>query len=357
MEEILQKKFFHNTIEHWLISVAILVATIIFARLIYRFVNFTLKQFTARTKSRLDDVILEQLQSPAILSIILAGLWFSIDRLHFTNKIDNAVNRAFVMLIALVITWLFVRIVNALIKEFLVPYSQREDNNLDVQLINLIQQVVKIVLWSLGIIAGLNNAGFNVGALIAGLGIGGLALALAAQDTVKNMFGGVILFLDKPFKLGDRIIIEGFDGHVCEIGIRSTRLKTLEGRIVTIPNGHFSEKPIENFTQGPHFRVVNVLGLVYNTSFEKMQMAIEILKQISHERKDVMAEEPIIFFEQFADFSLNLKFIYFIKPGQENFKIRSEINFEILKRFNQAGLEFAFPTRTVIMQPSANSPN
>lgn len=352
MEEFLQKKFFHNTIEHWLISIAILMATTLFARVIYRFVNFTLKQFTARTKSRLDDVILEQLQSPAILSIVLTGLWFSIDRLHFTSKIDNAVNRAFVLLIALVITWLFVRIVNALIKEFLIPYSKRDDNNLDEQLISLIQQVVKIVLWSLGIIAGLNNAGFNVGALIAGLGIGGLALALAAQDTVKNMFGGVILFLDKPFKIGDRVIMEGYDGYICEIGIRSTRLKTLEGRLVTIPNGHFSEKPIENFSQGPHFRVVNVLGLVYSTTPEKMEEAISILKQISLERKEVFADEPVIFFEQFADFSLNLKFIYLIKPGQENFKIRSEINFEILKRFNQAGLEFAFPTRTVVMQPA-----
>jgi MscS family membrane protein len=349
MQEFLKYKFFHNTVEHWLISFAILAASILFARLLYRLVNFALKQITIRTSTKLDDIILEQIQRPAILSIILSGLWFSLERLHFTNKIDNAIHRAFILLIAVVLTWAFARVVNAIIKEILIPYSRRDDNKLDEQLIGLIQQVVRIFLWTLGIVVGLNNAGFDVGALIAGLGIGGLALALASQDTVKNMFGGVILFLDKPFKIGDRVLIDGFDGTISEIGIRSTRMKTMEGRLVTIPNAYFSEKPIQNFTQGAHFRVVNLLGLVYNTTPEKMQEAISILQDISRENREYMAEDALIFFEQFGTHSLDIKFIYCIQPERDVFKIRSDINFQILQRFKQAGLEFAFPTRTVLI--------
>lgn len=349
MDEILQHKFFHNTVEHWLISLSIVFGTVLFARLIYRLVNFTIKQFTSRTATKLDDVILEQLRPPVIFAIILTGLWFSINRLRFPSKVEHAVERAFVILISIVITWLLVRVINALIKEFLLPYSQRGETNLNEQLIRLIQQVVKVVLWSLGLIVGLNNAGFDVGALIAGLGIGGLALALAAQDTVKNMLGGLILYLDKPFKVGDRIIIDSFDGVVCEIGIRSTRVKTLEGRLVTFPNGQLSEKPIENFSQGPNVRVTNVLGLVQSTTPEKVHEAIAILWQIAAEKKGDLSEDSVVLFEQFSAYALDIKFVYFIKPNADIAKVRTEVNLEILERFSKARIELAFPTRTIVV--------
>lgn len=347
MLSVFQQKFYHNTYQEWLMSAAILLATIILARLIYWFINFFLRQLTSRTATKLDDIILEQIKNPALFAIVLTGLWYSLERLHFTDKADANIQRAFTLLVAINITWGFVKVLTGLMKEFLVPYSRRDDNELDEQLMGLLQQVVKIVLWSLGIVVGLNNAGFDVGALIAGLGIGGLALALASQDTVKNMFGGVILFLDKPFQIGDRVIIDGMDGHVVNIGIRSTRIKTLEGRLVTIPNAYFSEKPIQNFSQGPHFRVVNTLGLVYNTPYEKMEEALAILKEVVKDN-EWLEGEPVVFFEQFGAYSLDIKFIYLIKINAAIFEVRSDINFKILKRFREAGLEFAYPTQTIV---------
>ncbi len=347
MLSVLQKQFYHNTLEHWLISLGILFGTIVLARVIYWFINFFLKQLTSRTQTKLDDVILEQFQRPAIFGIVLGGLWFSLERLHFTDRMDANIQRAFTLLIAINLTWLFVRILNALIKEFLLPYSQRDDNNLDEQLIRLLQQAVRIVFWSLGLVVGLNNAGFDVAALIAGLGIGGLAIALASQDTVKNMFGGIILFLDKPFKIGDRVLIDGLDGVIVEIGIRSTRIRTLEGRLVTIPNAYFSEKPIQNVTQGPNFRVMNTLGLVYDTPYEKMEEAIQILQEIA-KSNEWLEGDGVIFFEQYGAYSLDIKFNYFVKPGAEIFKVRNDINFLILKRFREAGLDFAYPTQTIL---------
>jgi len=345
MLTVFQHKFYNNSIEHWLISIGIVVGTVLFARFIYWFINFFLKQLTSRSSSQFDDVILDQLRSPALFAIMLAGLWFSLDRLKFTIKASANIDKAFTLLIAINITWLFVRILNALIKEFLVPYSQREDNNLDEQLIRLLQQAVKVILWSLGLVVGLNNAGFDVAALIAGLGIGGLAIALASQDTVKNMFGGVILFLDKPFQIGDRVMIDSMDGFVMDIGIRSTRMRTLEGRLVTIPNAYFSEKPIQNVTQGPFFKVSVSLGLVYDTPYEKMQEGITLLKDIAKSNPN-LAEESIIMFEDFNTYSMDIKFVFFIKPSEYIPQVRSDINFEILKRFTAAGLEFAFPTET-----------
>jgi len=346
MLSVFQQKFYHNTLEHWLISLAIVVSTILFARFIYWFVNFFLRQFALRTRSQFDDVILEQLKSPALFAIMLAGLWFALDRLHFTSKATANIDKAFTLLISINITWLLVRIVTALIKEFLLPYSQRNDNNLDEQLIRLLQQVVKVVLWSLGLVVGLNNAGFDVAALIAGLGIGGLAIALASQDTVKNMFGGVILFLDKPFHIGDRVVIDSMDGLVMDIGIRSTRIRTLDGRLVTIPNAYFSEKPIQNVTKGPFLKIHITLGLVYDTSFEKMTEAIEILKDIANKNPHLL-DDNVIFFENFSAYSMDIKCTFSIRPGVENAQVRSDINFQILKRFADAGLAFAYPTQMV----------
>ncbi|MCS6981747.1 MAG: mechanosensitive ion channel family protein [Flavobacteriales bacterium] len=349
MEEWWHSEVWHNPVQQWVISLSIVVLTALFAGLLYRILNHFLHQIARRTPTRLDDIILEQIRRPAILGIVLAGLWFALERLHFTDIIDRRIAKAFVILIALNITWAVTRVVSALIREVLMPYAQRDDNSLDIQRIKLLQQLSVLFIWALGIILGLQQAGFDVAALIAGLGIGGIAIALAAQDTVKNMLGGLILFMDKPFRLGDRIVIEGFDGHVQDIGIRSTRIKTLEGRIVTIPNAHFTEKPIENITTGPAFRVATNLGLVYHTSHEKLQEAITILQQIASSRDD-LEEGTCAFLEGFGEYALNIRFLYYIKPGADIFRVRNEINFEILKRFRQAGLEFAYPTRTIFME-------
>ncbi|MCW5909145.1 MAG: mechanosensitive ion channel family protein [Chitinophagales bacterium] len=345
--EFIQKQVYHNSIADWLVSALIITVTLIIARLLYILLSRVVKVFTSKTETKLDDLLVDKLETPAIFCTILIGLNVALERLHFTPASDTYIHRAFVFLTAISITWFLVRVVHALIEEYLRPYSQREDNQLDEQVIMLVERGASLILWTLGVIAGLNNAGFDVGALIAGLGIGGLALALAAQDTVKNIFGGVMVFLDKPFKLGDRIKIGSFDGFVDYIGIRSTRIKTLEGRIVTIPNAQFSDSPIENITIEPARRIVTVLGLVYETSPEKLQEAIRILRNISDTSTRVINTDTLVFFENFGAYSLDIKFVYFIRKGEEIFSVQSEINTEILKRFNEAGLQFAYPTQTL----------
>jgi MscS family membrane protein len=198
----------------------------------------------------------------------------------------------------------------------------------------------------MAIIIGLNNAGYDVAALIAGLGIGGLALAMAAKDTVSNVFGGFTIFTDQPFKINDRIKIAGFDGTVVEIGVRSTRLKNLEGRIVTIPNAKFADAPVENVSLEPSRKVKLDLGLTYAMTAEQMQSGMDLL-QVINAQNEHTEENPVISFNGFGDFAMNIMFIYYIKKGEDIAATQSEINMEILKQFNQAGLEFAFPTQTI----------
>jgi MscS family membrane protein len=203
-----------------------------------------------------------------------------------------------------------------------------------------------MAIWAIGVIVALNNAGYDVGALIAGLGIGGLALAMAAKDTVSNIFGGFTIFTDRPFTINDRVKVAGYDGVIREIGVRSTRLETLEGRVVTIPNSKFSDTPVENVTLEPSRKVSVNLGLTYDTTPEKMKQAMEILKEIANNHES-LEEKVLLSFNAFGDFAMNILFIYYIKSGADILAAQSDINMAILDRFNGAGLEFAFPTQTL----------
>jgi MscS family membrane protein len=205
----------------------------------------------------------------------------------------------------------------------------------------------------MGIIIGMDNLGIDITAMIAGLGIGGLALALAAQDMVKNIFGGIMIFIDKPFKIGDRIQINGFDGTVEEVGLRSTRVRTLEGRLLIINNSTFSDNTVVNVSAEHTRKVVLNLGMTYDTTPEQMQQSMDILKQIIIEHEILDIEETSIGFNAFGDFSLGILFIYRIKKEADILGTQTDINLEILKRFNAEGLEFAFPTQTVFKKEMA----
>lgn len=346
MKEFLSQDFYGNKIENWLISFGILIGGIIVAKICYWIIGKYVKKLTEKTKSKLDDLLIDKLEEPVVYGIGILGFFWGFQRLHFGQGVDNFFEHVFTIVFTLNITWLIVRTVDAIVEEYIMPFVERSDSDLDDQLMPLIRKVFKLILWCLGIIIGLNNAGFDVAALIAGLGIGGLALALAAQDTVKNIFGGIMVYLDKPFRIGDRIVISGFDGIVEEIGIRSTRIRTLEGRLITIPNGQFSESPIENISREPARKIVLNLGLVYETSPEQMQQALDILKQIALDNQSV-TNEPLVSFNNWGASSIGVMLVYFIEPGQDILQTQTNINLEILKQFNAAGLVFAYPTQTI----------
>lgn len=250
------------------------------------------------------------------------------------------------------ITWFLVKLTSALINEYLLPLSKEGSGNrrLDESMVLIVRRISVGIIWAIGIIMALNNAGVNVGTLLASLGIGGLAVALAAQDTLKNFFGGLTIFMDRPFRLGDRIIVSGMDGVVEDIGVRSTRLRTFDKRIITIPNYKIVDAAIENVSIEPMRRVVLKIGLTYNTPPEKMKEAIAILKNMPKKVLEIDSNEVNAYFTDFSESALIITYIYFIKKEADIMNTISKVNTEILDQFNAAGLDFAFPTRTVYIE-------
>jgi len=350
MNEFLERTFYGNTVWEWLISLLIIAGAFIGAKVLYWLFGNIVKRITKRTKSQLDDLLIDKIEEPIVLAFVLGGFWLGLSYLNLSEGFAGFMDKAFYVAITFDVSWLVVRLVDALIVEYLTPLVKKTDADLDDQLLPIVRKSLKAIIWIVAIVVGLNNAGYDVGTLLAGLGLGGLAFAMAAKDSVSNLFGGITVFMDKPFKINDRVQIDGYDGSITDIGLRSTKLKTLAGRIVTIPNHKFTDSYIENVTSEPSRKISLTLGLTYEMSHEDVQKAIDILKDLNKNSK-YTEDNCFAYFDTFGDFSLNISFTYYVKSEPDYWFLGpNEMNMQILKSFNEAGLEFAFPTQTIITQ-------
>ncbi|HQV53352.1 MAG: mechanosensitive ion channel family protein [Flavobacteriales bacterium] len=337
--------FLNNALELWLFGLSFAVGGWIAARLVYFILEQVLSKMASRTATKLDDILVGQLKEPIVLAVTLFGFYLGYNQLAFVPRVELWADRVFKVSLALTFTWLIARLLDALVQEYLLPRAERNETVvIESQLVPVVRSSIKLLVWGLGIVLAMNNAGYNVGALLAGIGIGGLALAMAAKDTVANVFGGITVFSDKPFKTGDRIRIEGHDGTVKEIGIRSTRIQTLDGPIVVVPNFKFNDTVLQNVTSEPSRKVKHDLGLIYDTAPSKIEEAIAILTQLVMDNQDVLLADHLASFTAFKDYSLNITFVYFIHNGADIFAVQTRIHLELMRRFAAASLEFAYPT-------------
>ena len=348
MEKLDSIIYFGNSLTSWLISLAFIVGSVILARIVNVIFSKVVKKYTASTENDLDDKIADQIEEPIAIAFVLLGFWLAYSHLVFEGS-GETIAKIFQIAFVLDLTWLVSRLLDTIVEGLLIRSAARSESSMINQIGPILRKTIRSVVWILGVITAMNNAGFDVAAMLAGVGIGGVAMAMAAKDFVANIFGGVTVFVDKPFKVGDRIVVNGIDGTVQEIGIRSSRLITLQGRLVTIPNNSFTNSPVENITAEPSRKVSITLGLTYDTAPEKVQLAVAILKEIVGNHSDT-ENDFTVWFSSFGDFSLNVSCTYYINKTGHWADTPGEINLTILEKFNAEKLDFAFPTQTIITQ-------
>ncbi len=347
--EFLDYPFLENSIKDWAIALGIILGTFVATKIVYWFIANIIKKLTSKTKTNLDDVLVEKLEKPIRYSILILGYWIAIHYVTISNsELLSFLEGIASLFLVLTLTSTASKIFDALVTEIVLPIVEKTEGGGDNYILPVLSKAVKGIIWAFGVIIGLDNIGFDITAMIAGLGIGGLALALAAQDSVKNIFAGVMIFVDKPFKVKERIQIQGYDGTVEEVGLRSTRIRTLEGRVVTIPNSTFTDNSVVNVTSQPALKVVLNLGLTYDTDEVGMQKGVDILREIVADHSAILEENCAAGFKDFGDFALGILFIYYVKPDANGLEAQNTISKEVLKRFNAAGLDFAFPTQTLL---------
>jgi MscS family membrane protein len=257
-----------------------------------------------------------------------------------------------------VMTWTAVRLVDLFVFWWgeRLRRSEREDA---IVLLRPARTAIRVTLVVVAVLFWFDNIGLKVSTLLAGLGVGGLAFALAAQDTLKNLLGSIMILLDKPYKVGQRIVAKGHDGIVEEIGLRSTRLRLLTGHQTTIPNDEMARIDIENIGQRPHIRRLTNIGITYDTPPEKIEKAVGIILKILDNHEGMDAEfPPRAYFSEYNPYSLNILVFYWYHPADYwgYMKFSQWVNLQIAKEFHQEGIKFAFPTSTTYLSQDGGQP-
>jgi MscS family membrane protein len=297
------------------------------------------------------EQICNSLSRPFSFLVFTIGVFLS--SLRLLNELNEdafaIALRTFFALMAFAVTWGIYRLVEVL-DHYLEILSSSSDNNLDNLLAGLIGKTLRFTIVFVAVLfIGQAILGLRITALVAGAGIAGLAVALAAKDTLANFFGSVMIMLDKPFTVGERVALDTLTGTVEKIGFRSTRIRSLSGHMYSIPNSKLADSIVENIAKRPYIKYSFDLTLVYDTSVEKMERAMEILHEILDNHEGFGEElPPRIYFTEFKDWALNISVILWFQ-STDYFHVqqwKNDINLEILRRFNEEGLDFAFPTST-----------
>jgi MscS family membrane protein len=248
-------------------------------------------------------------------------------------------------LITFVSTWLVLRITD-LAFEWWTERLLKAGSESATVLLRPVKTMSKIVIVLFGAMIWLDNLGFNITTLLAGLGVGGFAVALAAQDTLKNFIGSILILLDKPYMIGERILVKGHDGVVEEIGLRSTRIRELNGHQTIIPNDEMSRLNIENVGRRPHIRRSTTISIAYDTPLEKVEKAVGIIKGILDNHEGINPNfPPRVFFKEFAPTSLAIKMLYWYEPPKywDFVAFNERVNVQIMEEFEKEGIKLALP--------------
>ncbi|MGD8343864.1 MAG: mechanosensitive ion channel family protein [Desulfobacterales bacterium] len=304
-------------------------------------------------------LLLESIARPLSLFIWVYGIYLVLTPLflHFrrpdgTNLVNTVAREASELGAAVALVWFIFKLVS--IVDFkLKNWASSTDNALDDALAPLAGRTLRVFIVIIGSILIIQNlTGVKIGPLLASLGIGGIAVAFAAKDSIANFFGTLTILFDKPFQLGERITIDKYDGVVEDVGFRSTRIRTLTGHLVTIPNEKVVNTGVENIAKRPHIRWLTNITVTYDTAPDKVEKAVAVIKEILNDHEGMHPDfPPRVYFNGFNDWSLNIMVIAWYHPADywamQEWQQRTCL--EILRRFNDEGIDFAFPSRTLYL--------
>ncbi|RMG81758.1 MAG: mechanosensitive ion channel family protein [Bacteroidetes bacterium] len=364
MEEFLQQQFFGNSVEDYLWAIGFILLAIVFERFLSRTItNLIFKAFSKILKDVSKEEMFHILHKPLSWVVILIISYFATLHLEYPAEFDFGddpnkmsvrflLKKTYLSLFIIMFTWVVLRIVDA-IGIVLERRAEKTESMQDDQIIAFAKDMTKVLVIIFAAFIFLGKIfDVNVTSLIAGLGVGGLAVALAAKETLENLLGGFTIFLDKPFVIGDYVRVGNIEGTVERIGFRSTRIRTLEKSYLTVPNKKMVDAELDNFSLRTFRRVKMTIGLIYQTPPETIQAIIQEIQQLIDEHPHTN-QDGIVRFDQYGASSLDIMVLYFIDiiSFNEYTKIKEEINFKIMDIVKKhKDTDFAYPTQTIFIE-------
>ena len=351
--ELLQVSWLGNPLWQYLASLLYIVLALYASKLVDYLFQAQLKRLVRRTKTQLDDLLLDLAKGPVKIVCFVILLHIGLRVFAWPDWAMSFISNGLKIIVACSITYVALKCVDLGMGVWQKRLEAAEQGVLDMQLFPVIRKSLKIFIVVVATLVTTQNLGMNVTGLLASLSIGGLAIGLAAQDTLSNLFGAVALFADKPFRVGDRVQLDAIDGTVEAIGLRSTRVRNLDGHLVAIPNRTMANASITNVSKRPNIKTVMNVGVTYETPADKVERAMAIIDEIF--RPHPKTADLIISFNKFNDCSLNILVVHWWNSTDFNEYLGGfqKLNLELKRRFDAEGIDFAFPSQTVYVKNSA----
>ena len=337
----------HSDLVHWIACGILVLASILLRRAVTNIIFRGLKKLAERTETTLDDKLFPALEQPVAALVMVLGIYGALTVLKLSPAVDRLVNHGAIIALLAVLFWGLLRAGGAVL-DHLEEIAHEKQIGI-VHFMPLIKKALAALVVVFGVLMGMRSLGVDVGAVLTGLGIGGLAFAFAAQDTIANLFGSFVVVLDHPFKTGDYIRLGTNEGTVEDIGLRSTRLRSSARTQIVLPNKTVAAEPIINFTRMPQRRVDQTIGLTYNTTPDQMEAVLGDIRRILQDDPGVHQEFVAVNFTEYNASSLDVQIIYFTADPdfRRHLDIRERINLKIMRAVVARGLSFAFPTQTL----------
>ena len=350
----LRYQFWGNELWKYIFSLIYIFIAFYASKLLDYLTRIWLKKWTHKTESKLDDLLLDLLNGPVKIISFVIFLRIGLNVLAWPPVVQNVLGKSFTVIVAVTITYAVMKLVDLLMGYWHLRSAADSDPQFRAQIFPIIRKTLKAFVVVVAVLMTLSNIGVNITAAIASLSIGGLAVGLAAQDTLANLFGAVAILLDKPFRIGDRITLDNVDGMVETIGLRSTKIRNLDGHLVTIPNKTMGNATLTNVTSRPNIKTVMNIGITYDTRTEKVRQALAILDEIY--KANPRTKDLQVSFNKFADSALNIQIVHWWDSTdmKEYLAGMQEINLAIKERFDAERISFAFPTQTVYLKQDSN---
>ena len=351
MPDYMKQLIFGQEAYRYLAAFLIILASLVFRKIFDLYISKKLHSWAEKTKFEYDDILISALTPPINALVLSLGLFFAIfsfDLPHEPYNFPQFVTQAYHVALSLIAVWAAYRLCE-LLTEITRQFFSKQDDTLARQFTPLVRQSIRAIVLIVGSILIIQNLGYSVTSLIAGLGVGGLAIALAAQDTVANVFGTVVMFTDRPFQVGDWIKFGQVDGFVETIGFRSIKLRTWSNTIMVIPNKQITSEIIENCSKMKKRRVKMTIGIQYDSPVEKVRQLVTGIRSLLENEPDVNQEYMLVRFTDFGQSSLNI-FLYYVNNSTvwaEYLEVRERINLAIMEIVEGLELSFAFPSRTL----------
>lgn len=350
----LRHQYLGNELWKYLFSLVYIFLAFYISKFLDYATRVWLKRFAQRTQTQFDDLLLELLNGPIRVISFVIFLRIGLEVFAWPPTVGIFLGKGFTIIVAISLTYMVLKFVDLLMGYWKQRVKDDGDRAFDEQLYPIIRKSLKMFIVVVAVLVTLDNVGVNITAAIASLSIGGLAVGLAAQDTLANLFGAIAIFVDKPFRIGDRIQLEQVDGTVESIGLRSTRVRNADGFLVTIPNKTMGNEIITNVTRRPNTKTTLNFGLTYDTSVVKLKRASAILDEVFKKHPNTV--DVWIGFDKFTDSTLNIAVVHWSNaPSPKDYMLlMQEINLSVKDRFEKEGIEFAFPTQTVYLKQDGN---